>query len=119
MSDRDAVVTSYIEMWNETDPERRRELVSEVVTADASYIDPLMSGDGIEGIAAMIGGAQEQYPGHRFALVAGPDTHHDRVRFSWSVAPEGGQPIAIGVDFATVADDGRMSSITGFLDPAA
>ncbi len=67
----------------------------------------------------MIGGAQEQYPGHRFALVTGPDTHHDRVRFSWSIAPEGGEPIAIGVDFATVADDGRMNSITGFLDPAA
>jgi hypothetical protein len=47
MSDRDAVVTSYIEMWNETDPQRRRELVT------------------------------------------GPDTHHDRVRFSWSIAPEG------------------------------
>ena len=89
MSDRDAVVTSYIEMWNETDPQRRRKLVSEVVTADASYVDPLMSGDGINGIAAMTGGAQERYPGHRFALVTGPDSHHDRVRFSWSIAPDG------------------------------
>jgi hypothetical protein len=30
-----------------------------------------------------------------------------------------GEPIAIGVDFATVADDGRMRSVTGFLEPAA
>ena len=63
--------------------------------------------------------SQQQYPGHRFALVAGPDAHHDRVRFSWSLSANGGDPIAIGVDFATVAEDGRMCSVTGFLEPAA
>jgi SnoaL-like domain len=119
MSDRTEVVAGYIEMWNETDPQRRRQLVSQIVTDDASYIDPLMAGDGIDGISTMIGGTQEQFPGHRFALVSGPDSHHDRLRFSWSLAPDGGEPIAIGVDFATVADDGRMRSITGFLEPAA
>jgi hypothetical protein len=107
-------------MWNETDPQRRREIVAEVVSDDANYLDPLMAGDGIDGIDAMIAGAQEQYPGHRFALVAGPDGHHDRVRFSWSLAPDSGEPIAIGVDFATLSEDGRMRSITGFLEaPAA
>jgi hypothetical protein len=78
-----------------------------------------MSGDGIDGVSAMIAGAQQQYPGHRFALVAGPDAHHDRVRFSWSLTPDGGEPIAIGIDFATLAEDGRMRSVTGFLEPVA
>jgi hypothetical protein len=64
------------------------------------------------------GGAQEHYPGHRFALVSGPDSHHDCLRFSWSLTPDGGEPIAIGIDFATVTEDGRMRSITGFLEPA-
>jgi hypothetical protein len=42
------------------------------------------------------------------------------VRFTWSLAAaDGGDPVAIGVDFATVADDGRMRAITGFLEPAA
>jgi hypothetical protein len=119
VSDRHAVVNNYIAMWNETDARQRRELASQVVTEDAEYVDPLMSGDGIDGISAMIGVAQEQYPGHRFALVSGPDDHHDRVRFSWSLAPSGRAPIAIGTDFVTVADDGRMRSITGFLESAA
>ena len=78
-----------------------------------------MSGEGVEGIDAMIAGAQEQYPRHRFALVSGPDAHHDRVRFSWSLAGEGGATVAVGHDFATIAPDGRMNAITGFLDPPA
>jgi hypothetical protein len=120
MSDTTQIVQSYIAMWNEPDAQQRRELVAQTVTEDASYLDPVMTGAGIDGITEMIGGAQQQFPGHRFTLVSGPDVHHDRVRFSWSLAPsDGGDPVAIGVDFATVADDGRMRAITGFLEPAA
>jgi SnoaL-like domain len=119
MPDTDTTVRKYIEMWNESDPQRRRELVAQVVSDDATYVDPLTEGQGVDGIDAMIAAVQQQYAGHRFALVAGPDAHHDRVRFSWSLSPDGGEAIAIGHDFATVGTDGRMRSITGFLDPAA
>jgi SnoaL-like domain len=116
MSEPNAVVDGYIAMWNETDSERRRALIAIVLTDDARYLDPLMSGEGIDGINAMIAGAQQQFPGHRFTLVSGPDAHHDRLRFTWSLAADGDEPVAVGVDFATVADDGRMQSVTGFLE---
>jgi hypothetical protein len=119
MTDTQTIVDRYIAMWNEPDADKRRALVARTVTDDAAYLDPLMAGEGVDGIAAMIGGAQQQFPGHRFALVAGPDAHNDRVRFTWSLAPAGGEPVAIGVDFATVAGDGRLRSITGFLEPRA
>jgi hypothetical protein len=119
MADTDTLVTNYIAMWNETDADRRRELVAETVTDDANYVDPVMEGAGIDGIATMIGAAQSQFPGHRFTLVAGPEAHHDSVRFSWSLAADGGAPVAVGVDFVNLAGDGRMRSITGFLEPAA
>jgi hypothetical protein len=80
------------------------------MTDDASY------GDGIDGIAAMIAGAQQQFPGHGFALRSGPDAHHDRVRFSWTLAPDGGEPVTAGTDFATLAPDGRLRAVTGFLE---
>jgi hypothetical protein len=51
--------------------------------------------------------------------VSGPDVHHDRVRFAWSLAPAAGDPVAVGVDFATTSDDGRMCDVTGFLEPTA
>ncbi len=119
MSDPTTIIRTYIEMWNETDPGRRRKLVAEALTDDANYLDPIMAGNGTDEITAMIGAAQEQYPGHRFALVAGPDVHHDRVRFAWSLGSPDGDPIATGVDFATTADDGRMRDVTGFLESAA
>jgi hypothetical protein len=118
MSNTDAVVHTYIEMWNETDPELRHELVARTVNEDAEYLDPIMAGAGIDGISTMIGGAQRQFPGHRFALVSGPDAHHDRVRFGWALSADGGDPVAVGVDFATLGQDGRMGTIIGFLEPA-
>ena len=117
MTDVDRIVDSYIAAWNERDPERRRAAVARTFTEDAAYLDPLMSGEGVDGIAAMIGAAQEQFPGHRFTLAAGPDAHHDRVRFGWTLSANGDEPVARGVDFALRAEDGRLRSVTGFLEP--
>jgi hypothetical protein len=111
------LVNRYIEAWNEADADRRRELVAEVWTEDGTYLDPLMSGAGHDSIATMIALAQQQFPDHRFELSFGPDAHNDRVRFAWRLyGPEGDSPVAGGVDFGTVADDGRLSSVTGFLE---
>ena len=109
------VVETYLAAWNEPDPERRRALVGSAWTEDGTYLDPLMSGSGTEGIAEMIGAAQTQFPGHRFVLAAGPDAHNDVARFSWTLNGADG-PVARGTDFAEVGVDGRLRSVTGFLD---
>jgi hypothetical protein len=120
MAEIATVVDSYIAAWNEGDAERRRALVAETFTEDATYLDPLVSGDGADGIEAMIAGVQGAYPGHRFKLVSGPDAHHDRVRFTWQLYGEdGAAPVATGIDFATVAEDGRLKDVTGFLEQPA
>ena len=117
MTDITATVDGYIAAFNETDPDRRRELLRRSWADDATYLDPLMAGDGRDGIDAMIAGVQQAYPGHRFALAGAPDAHHDRVRFTWHLHGDDG-PVATGIDFATVAEDGRLRSVTGFLEPA-
>ena len=114
------LINSYIDAWNETGAGRRRELVARVWTDDGDYLDPLMSGTGHDGIDAMIAGAQEQFPGHRFELSFGPDAHNDRVRFAWRLyGQDAGAPVAAGVDFATLGQDGRLRSVTGFLESPA
>src|SRR5688572_16021148 len=71
------VVDRYVEIWNETDSTRRKALIALTWTDDASYLDPLMSGDGPDGIDAMIQAVQERYPGHRFRRTGEVDDHHD------------------------------------------
>jgi hypothetical protein len=78
-------------------------------------LDPLMAGSGVEEITAMIGAAQAQFPGHRFELAFGPDAHNDVARFAWTLVGAGGT-VAKGVDFASVAPDGRLRNVTGFLE---
>jgi SnoaL-like domain len=120
MTDATGLVDSYIESWNERDPARRRALVMRTFADDADYLDPLMRGEGHDEIEALIAGVQEQYSEYRFELAAGPDAHNDRVRFSWRlVGVAGGDPLAVGHDFAVLARDGRLRSVTGFLEPPA
>lgn len=119
MTEINPVVDRYIAIWNETDPNTRRDLIAQTWTDDASYLDPLMSGDSPAGIDAMIAGVQQQFPGHQFRLSGAIDTHHDRIRFGWELVPPGSEtPFVVGVDFGVVAADGRLRTITGFLDQA-
>jgi hypothetical protein len=111
------LVDNYIAAWNTRDPEQRRALVGRTFSEDAVYTDPLMTGEGIDGIAAMIGAAQEQFPGHSFSLAEGPDAHHDCVRFSWNLESGEGAVVARGLDVALL-DGGRMSVVSGFLEAA-
>lgn len=115
MSNTTALIDRYLGVWNETDAGRRRDLIAQTWTEDASYIDPLMQGEGQAGIDAMVAGVQAQFPGHTFRLTSSVDVHHDRVRFAWELVPSGGAALVRGMDFGVIVGD-RLQSITGFLD---
>ena len=116
MTDITQLIDRYIAMWNETDAERRRALIAQTWTDTASYVDPVMQGEGQAGIDAMVRGVHDRFPGHRFRLTSDPDAHHDRVRFSWELAPEGGAPVVSGTDFAVVSAGSGLQTVTGFFD---
>jgi SnoaL-like domain len=118
MSQLNDLIDRYFAVWNETNAERRRELIARTWTDTASYLDPLMQGDGRDGINAMVQIVQERFPGHKFRLTSAIDSHHDRVRFAWELAPDGGAAVAKGIDFGTVAGGQRLQTVTGFLDAA-
>ena len=72
MSDIANIVHRYIDSWNETDADRRRALIAEVFTPDASYTDPLIAAKGREAIDQFVAAAQQQFAGLVFSL-GGPD----------------------------------------------
>ncbi|MEJ0069550.1 MAG: nuclear transport factor 2 family protein [Pseudomonadota bacterium] len=117
MNNPTELVDRYIAMWNETDAERRRALIAQTWTMTASYVDPLLKGDGRAGIDAMVQAVQAKYPAHRFRRTGPVDAHNDRVRFGWELAPASGPVLVAGTDFGIVADQ-RLQAVTGFFDAA-
>jgi hypothetical protein len=117
MTTTTTIAEQYIDAFNESDRDARRSLLARTFTADATYVDPVMSGQGLDGLDAMIGGVQAQFPGHEFRLTGKVDGYGDRLRFAWELyAPGSDQPFIAGTDFATLSPDGRFQSVTGFLD---
>jgi hypothetical protein len=116
MTDPVSLIDRYIAMWNAIEAEDRRNLIAGAWAESGRYIDPLMEGLGHDGIDAMVAGVQKRFRGHRFRRTSEVDAHNGRVRFGWELAAEGAAPLARGVDFGVLADDGRLQSITGFLD---
>jgi hypothetical protein len=115
MTDVNTIARNYIDLWNERAPNRRREILKANWTADAAYVDPLMAGDGHDGVDALISGVQQRFPDFKFRLIGDPNGFGDHVRFSWGLGPDGADSPIKGTDFA-VLRDGRIRSVTGFLD---
>jgi hypothetical protein len=120
MTDAATIATRYVALWNETDPQRRKALLTDLWSDSGTYVDPLMHGQGHDQIDGLIAGVHAQFPGFRFALLGQPDGYGHQVRFSWQLGPEGSDGPIKGTDFATL-EDGRLKSVVGFLDqvPAA
>ncbi|MDQ0381837.1 nuclear transport factor 2 family protein [Amycolatopsis thermophila] len=116
MSDYTTLAQRYIDVWNETDADKRRALVGEVFTPEATYTDPLGAVRGADGVDGFIAGAQQQFAGLEFQLGGAVDGHHDQARFTWHLGvPGSDEPLAIGFD-VVVIEDGRIAQVLGFLD---
>jgi hypothetical protein len=115
MTDHTTIARHYIDLWNERTASRRREMLATNWTSDAKYVDPLMAGDGHDGVDALISGVQQKFPDFKFTLIGEPNGFGDQLRFSWGLGPEGVDSPIKGTDFA-VLKDGRIRSVTGFLD---
>ena len=107
----------YFAAWNAEGDEAIAKAVSDAFTEDATYPDPLADVAGHEGLAAAIAGAQAQFPGFEFRMKGSVDGNHNIARFSWDlVSKADGSSPAGGSDVITLADDGRIITVSGFLD---
>jgi hypothetical protein len=114
-----AIAERYLATWNEPDAARRQALVAGLWSPQGRYADPMMSGQGHAGIARMIEAARAQFPGLVFTPRGAADGHGPFARFSWSLGPAGGAPVAGGTDVARLDDQGQVVEVIGFLDGSA
>ncbi|SDD40429.1 SnoaL-like domain-containing protein [Geodermatophilus telluris] len=106
----------YLAAWNETDPAARRALVDALFTEDVRYTDPVADVSGREQLAGLIGAVQAQFPGFVFRAAGDADAHHEQVRFTWHLGPDGAEAPVTGFDVAVTDGDGRIRAVLGFLD---
>jgi hypothetical protein len=118
MNAHTALIDRYFDAWNETDAPRRQQLIAATWASDAAYADPLLSGAGHDGIDAMIRAVHERFPRHSFRRTTEVDGFANRLRFSWELTTPDGISIVKGSDFGVVDANGRLQSVTGFLDAA-
>ncbi|QUQ68115.1 nuclear transport factor 2 family protein [Kutzneria sp. CA-103260] len=119
MTDANAVVRRYVEIWNQPDGALRAKAAAELLTADCRFVDPIADVTGPDALAAVVGGVHERFPGHRLQQLGEVDAHHDVLRFTWELVPDGGgESLVIGTDVLALTEDGRVAGIDGFFDKA-
>jgi SnoaL-like protein len=110
----------YVDLWNETDPELRREGVARLYAPDAIYV--FYRRDPIQGHAALAGQmayTHEIYGpmGYVFRSSNNATGHHNIVRFNWvMVSAASGEMEMAGQDIVVLGDDGRIQQDYQFHD---
>ena len=116
MSEYEKLVEQYIEVWNETDAAARRSAIDALFTEDVTFVDPMSAVHGQAEIDWMIGGVQAQFPGFVISRLGPVDGHHEQARFTWEMGLPGQPAPVAGFDVVTLAPDGRVNQVLGFLD---
>ena len=107
-------------------PARRRAGIAAAWAEAGTYRDPVMASDGHAGVDAMLAGVQARFPGFVLRRTSRVDAHAGPqvgsgggwLRFTWSLGPAAGPSVVEGVDFCTLAPEGRLASGIGFIDKA-
>jgi hypothetical protein len=112
-----SAVERYLEFWN-NEPEEQRRLAPEVFTEDIDYRSPVAVMSGAEALIDF----RAQFIGHAgeasFVARREPEAHHDRVRLLWEIRLADDTSFATGTDVLTLTEDGRVASVSAFLDRA-
>ncbi|MER6976687.1 nuclear transport factor 2 family protein [Streptomyces carpinensis] len=111
-----ATVERYVRFWNAETPEEQQRLASATFTDEVQYYAPIGV---LSGPPALIG-FREQFGQHMGKVAFNPrqepQIHHERARLMWEIDNGGTRPFATGTDIMTFAPNGRITTITTFLD---
>jgi hypothetical protein len=112
--DTTSVVDVYVAAWNERSSARRAGLLAASFNEDGTYMDPLAQVSGRDALVEHIGGFQQRFPDATMERRSRVDGYRDVLRFAWAVVEAENNTAIEGIDFVTVDDLGRLSSVTGF-----
>jgi uncharacterized protein len=105
-------VDQYLQVWNEPDPDARKELVRRLWATDAVEYTNANEYRGHTSLDERVTNAHTQFVeegGKVFRLKTEPVTHHGAVLIAVDMIPkEGGEPVWTGTIIALLGRDGRI-----------
>ncbi len=104
----------YARIWT-SEPEIRASELEACLAEACVYCDVNGVQQGREALSRYMGGFQESVTNAGFEILSVLH-HHDRMLAEWRLVGPNGAVLQTGRSFATVADDGRLQTITGFFD---
>lgn len=113
-----ALVTQYLDAWNEPDVGKREAMLAQCWGDGAVYVDPTVELSGAAALNAHIAKVQAARPGASLEFMSGIDVHHNVVRFLWRLVRADGTHGDSSIDFGEVGPDGRLVKIVGFFGAA-
>jgi hypothetical protein len=113
-TDTNALIMTYIGVWNERNGKRRREVLDRILTEEATYEDPRGRVVGPQAMNEWIHAFSVRFPGLTLHLDGGMAGHHAYVHYTWKTIDPEGQTAHQGRDFIQVTPDGRLLRIVTF-----
>ncbi|WP_154795283.1 isomerase [Occultella kanbiaonis] len=114
----DTLLHDYARFWNTADLAERSRIAAGVFSEDVDYHAAV----GVLIGAQALGGFRDEFVAHMGEATlmhhGEPDRLTDRVRLRWEIVLADGTSFAAGTDVLVLAGDGRISSVTAFLDRA-
>ncbi|MBZ2196536.1 isomerase [Occultella gossypii] len=114
----DRILDDYARFWNTADPAERSRIAAGVFSGDVDYHAAV----GVLTGAQALGGFRDEFIEHMgeatLVHLGEPDRLTDRARLRWEIVLADGTSFAAGTDVLVLAEDGRISSVTAFLDRA-
>ena len=129
MRNSNHITEKYVSLWNEPDPERRRQLIRELWTEDGSQVleppqemiaaataigfrSPRLESRGYEQLEQRVTRAYDEFVGsgqYRFRPRDNASRLDDVLKFGWQMVPaDSDDVVAIGLEIAMLAPDGRI-----------
>lgn len=137
MSDSNDITEKYVSLWNEPDPQRRRQLIRELWTEDGSQVleppheiiaaanaigfrSPRLESRGYEQLEERVTTAYAEFVGsgqYRFRHRNNASQLDDILKFGWEmVTADNDEVVAIGLEVAMLAPDGRIRTDYQFIE---
>jgi hypothetical protein len=119
MVDAQQLANRYVELWNVTSQDARRNAIKELWPADGAHYVKTFEVRGYEALEKRVTGSHEKNVrdgGFRFRVAQNAQRLRETVTFNWEmVRPDSGEVVSVGLEFLQLCADGRIATDYQFI----